>query len=590
MRDIKKRGTMKNQLSPHLRFISLTILLCSQCSVAQNAIDSTLNSAKSCDNNSNLLIITLIVTLLLLISRSISRNRSVVLKNYPGGDKQGRKLGLLLYKDRAKSFNEKTFLSKAERLFILLQDAWSEKDLTDVRPFLSDGIWQELTTQFCMMNALHQTNRYSNSKVIRTFIDSVESDDNFDTITVGIEATRHHYFKCEFDSSFDSNSSEHFVEFWSFIRKRDASEINLYSTFSCPNCSTPLNASLGEQAICPQCSTLINGGDYDWVVSKMAQADDFTHEIVLEKQEHLHDKRANLEERYPYFSVQKIEDIARNAFMQILISNALNEPERIRRFLSDSLFEKKYQYGNSNSSLINQLNMNSVSLLAATIIEGVQYLYVGITYSGQRVRINANNRLIHIDGAVHAQREVMRLEHRGEGTSQGKLYMHSCSSCGNNFYDSLNINCSNCGAVFNDNQNEWIVSDILTPAEYRKQLMSESTFDFAIDTEVLDGLLSVKDYVISNIIATIACDGDIDDNEIIYLKKIAKQLHYSKADQENIIKMAHSSNSTIRMPENMQQREKIYQLMKKAAKADNKVVAEEKELLKFVKEKYLNRS
>ncbi len=234
--------------------------------------------------------------------------------------------------------------------------------------------------------------------------------------------------------------------------------------------------------------------------------------------------------------------------------------------------------------------MNSVSLLAATIIEGVQYLYVGITYSGQRVRINANNRLIHIDGAVHAQREVMRLEHRGEGTSQGKLYMHSCSSCGNNFYDSLNINCSNCGAVFNDNQNEWIVSGILTPAEYRKQLMSESTFDFAIDTEVLDGLLSVKDYVISNIIATIACDGDIDDNEIIYLKKIAKQLHYSKADQENIIKMAHSSNSTIRMPENMQQREKIYQLMKKAAKADNKVVAEEKELLKFVKEKYLNRS
>jgi hypothetical protein len=51
--------------------------------------------------------------------------------------------------------------------------------------------------------------------------------------------------------------------------------------------------------------------------------------------------------------------------------------------------------------------------------------------------------------------------------------------------------------------------------------------------------------------------------------------------------MARAGRLSIRMPEDMQKRRKIYDLLKKAAESDSRVTSEEKLVLEYVEETYL---
>lgn len=522
-----------------------------------------------------------------VISNAIQQKKQF-LNNFPDGKEKGRQLGLDKFKEVNQTFSETTFLRKVDKAFLAIQDAWSKQDLSGVRRYLSDGVWQRFTVQFLMMKELEQTNPLSRVEIKRTFIDAVESDGMFDIIHVGIEAGLMDHFKCGLDESLNSGGYEHFVEYWSFIRKKGAEGKDMYSVTNCPSCSAPMGDSLAEVAICPFCNAVVNSGEYDWVLSEITQAEDYTRGIMLQKQQNLSARREELSNQYNDFTVQNIEDRVSNGFMQILAAKALNQPERVRRFVTDALFEHKLKNDIASFNMLyNRLYTNDVSLLAAISSDDKHELYVGVTYSAQRVS-KMGNTIQKRDGAVHTLREVIRIERTGDMVSDGQLYMHRCSTCGAPVHDTTDVKCPYCQAVLNSSEREWIISDILTPAEYREQLMAkEKEFDFSLDTEILDGLLSVKDYAITNVIAMIACDGHIDETEIKYLKKVAKQLHYSKTEIVNIEKIARSGMTAVRMPEDMNQRKKIFKLMEKAAKADNKIVEAEAKLLEFVQLTYL---
>jgi uncharacterized Zn finger protein (UPF0148 family) len=529
------------------------------------------------------------VAVVVTIAKSLFKGQQSYASNLAENIKTGgRRLGLDAFKEANPSFSEDAFERKVKRAFLAIQEAWSNKDLTEVRKFISDGVWQRFSVQFMMMDALEQTNQLEHVKVVRTFIDSVESDGDFDTIHVGIECSLHDRFVCNIDSTLNSGGRELFIEYWSFIRKKGVTGKDLYSVGNCPSCSAPLGDKLGEVAQCPYCNAMVNSGEFDWVLSEITQADDYTANLQLYKQENLSEKRAELSETLTDFSVQMIEDRVSNGFMQILAAKTLNQPERVRRFVADSLYENMLKEEIASCDyLYNRLYTNDVSLLAAAHKDDLHYLYIGVTYSSQRVQ-KAENRVLRIDGTVHQIREVIRVERAGSGKTTGELYMHRCPACSAPVADSLEITCPYCSATLNSAKNEWIISDILTPAEYRQQLFTkESEFDFSVSTEKLDGLLSVKDYVITNIIAMITCDNHVDSKELEYLGKLAKQLNYSKGQQESILRIAQCGQQSVKMPEDMKMRRKIFTLMKKAAEADNRVVKEERELLQFVEERYL---
>lgn len=506
------------------------------------------------------------------------------LDEYNSDFHEPKKNNIELIKKSNPQFNEQQFLKNVETAFYAIQDAWNKKDLKEVRRFISDGVWQRFNTQFLMMDQLKQVNRLENIYLENKFIDLCEQDGEFDVIHVGIKASLNDYFECELDSSLNSGGHESFIEYWSFIKKRDSQEKDLYETTNCPSCGGALDDGLGEVAKCPYCNAIVNSGEYDWVLSEITQSDDYAKGNRLQKAENLSVKRKQLAEENDDFSLQQIEDHASNGMMQILAAKALHEPARIKRFVSNELFATLESEIKSFTYLFNRLYINDVSVIAAEKVDGFNRLYISITYTSQRVEVEQGG-LYYADPILASETHIARIIRKADAQKgKGALYMHECSSCGAHVDDSLDTTCPYCGSMLNSGDTEWIFDALFSNSEYYAYIMEhKKRFSFAIKQKRLDSLLSVKEFAIQNVMAVIAADGKITEEEEQFLDEFASKLKFKKSEKESIIALAKQNRLQLTLPEDQSAREKIYALMQDAAEADGVVQPQEKMILDYVK-------
>ncbi len=84
------------------------------------------------------------------------------------------------FKLRNPNFIKDTFLQKVTLAFTEIQNAWVNKDLKNVRRYISDSVYQRFNVQFQMMNKLEQIDKINNLKIISTIIDKYEKDGEYD--------------------------------------------------------------------------------------------------------------------------------------------------------------------------------------------------------------------------------------------------------------------------------------------------------------------------------------------------------------------------------------------------------------------------
>lgn len=205
---------------------------------------------------------------------------------------------------------------KIETSFLSIQDAWQKKELKNVRRWVSDGVYQRFNAQFAMMNKLAQVNKLTNINVNGIKLANTAVDGHYHTADVAISFTMDDEFLSEkypqFNQKFRGESA---MEYWTFIKRNDAQQNkDLYSSNNCPNCGAPFDVSMGEISRCSACGTLTNNASYDWVLSEITQQDDYNGGTNFSRLHELQEltKNDNL------FSVQRIEDVASNVFMQIM--------------------------------------------------------------------------------------------------------------------------------------------------------------------------------------------------------------------------------------------------------------------------------
>jgi hypothetical protein len=63
-----------------------------------------------------------------------------------------------------------------------------------------------------------------------------------------------------------------FSEYWTFIRTAGKAVAPRHDDNHCPNCGAPLD-NVNAAGVCAYCDTKIVTGDYDWVLSRIEQAD-----------------------------------------------------------------------------------------------------------------------------------------------------------------------------------------------------------------------------------------------------------------------------------------------------------------------------
>lgn len=366
-------------------------------------------------------------------------------------------------------FNMQAFMEKVHAAFMKIQSAWSAMDVSSVRPFITDGIYQRFTTQFRMMSLLKQRNILDEINILSVTPVSASIDGPYEVIDVMITASMHDQFSCGTDPSLDTESDDTFVEYWSFIRKRreDETTQDIYQHDNCPSCGAPLSQSMGELCQCAYCHVMINSGEFDWILTEITQQQDYgdgssmAHQVSPDCSDHL----ALLDAECADFSVQMAEDKASNAFMQIMTAIATRNPASVRRFVTDGAYATVESMISERTIIFDRIYLNESVFLDAGRVGNKHRISVGLASSMQRVEILPDNRLRHIDGGIVRNHHILVMERDADAVpAKGSLYQHQCASCGGAVGDTVDVQCQYCGTPLNSTRNEWIVAEILTPS------------------------------------------------------------------------------------------------------------------------------
>jgi predicted lipid-binding transport protein (Tim44 family)/uncharacterized Zn finger protein (UPF0148 family) len=539
-----------------------------------------------------LILIAIIVLVAFLVKRK--KARQTVLKTLTKEQRPlDRVQGYGRFKQNNSDFSADEFFAKVKTAFISIQKAWSDQDLSKVRRYISDGVFQRFNTQFKMMSLLKQENPISDIMVNNISIDRFEVDGNYDIIHAAVTATMYDQFVCKTNPQLNSpGGRETFLEYWSFIRKRGMEHKDIYHTHECPKCSAPLSDNMGEIGKCAYCGAMVNSGEFDWVLSEITQADDYARQNLIQKAENLKKTTASLVSEYSDFAVQLVEDKASNGYLQIKTAEVMKDPAIMRRFVTDKAFEKIKNGIPDERIVYNRLFLNDMTLVAAQKEEKTNTLTFSVTISYQRVKLIDNDSASIIDPYIQTHTEFLQMERQAkDGGSKGSLYAHTCPSCGASIQDSLDINCAYCGNPLNNLANEWIIKDILTFEGYKNYISGAGrTLQNKVSSKIIDSLYDVKDYAFNNVMIMISADGIFAEEEKQMAGELARKWNYRIDRLEPLFDMARSGRLSIRMPEDTGKRKKIYDLMVKFAEADNRIAPEEKELLSFVREEYLEES
>ena len=175
------------------------------------------------------------------------------------------------------NFNQQQFLDRAQVAFFLLQKAWQDRNVDEGRAYMSPGLYMGWKTQVDQMTAEHRKNVLEALYIQGMNIVKATHDDNFDNITVRVDASAKDYDiddRTGKKTSGDSHDTP-FTEFWTFSRSAGTKTLVSGGIIEkkCPNCGAPLEVNATGE--CKYCNQPVTSGKFDWVLSRIDQAGDW---------------------------------------------------------------------------------------------------------------------------------------------------------------------------------------------------------------------------------------------------------------------------------------------------------------------------
>lgn len=347
---------------------------------------------------------------------------------------------------------------KIQTAFLGIQEAWQNKDLKKVRKWISDGVYQRFNAQFAMMNKLSQVNKLSNISVDGISLTNTGIDGNYQTADVAINFTMDDDFISDkypsFNQQYDGESA---MEYWTFIKRVDAkADKNLYDNNNCPNCGAPFEINMGEISRCIGCGTLTNNASYDWVLSEITQENDYSGGNNLSKRDELLEltKNDNL------FSVQRIEDVASNIFMQIMEVISGESEKKLTRFSDEETTNNIIKIKKESGDFVfDRLYLNNVDLVDFNTNDERLNLIFSLKVTYQRVQAGQKLRLIDSEMVTKSSEMVLSKNIKALQTAEKEtVFSYECAKCGAPYSDTTNDCCQYCNAPLIDFNRNWVLT------------------------------------------------------------------------------------------------------------------------------------
>jgi hypothetical protein len=162
--------------------------------------------------------------------------------------------------------------ARIELVFASLQRGWSGRDLSLIRPFVTDNLFQFFGYWVDLYQQQRARNVTEGARVTDVVIVKVLSDAVYDAVTVRLFATSIDYTLSD-DGELLSGSRSDFrayTEYWTLIRGR-AAHGRPRAEPVCPSCGAPLRIAMAGN--CEYCHARVVSGEFDWVLSRIEQDD-----------------------------------------------------------------------------------------------------------------------------------------------------------------------------------------------------------------------------------------------------------------------------------------------------------------------------
>jgi hypothetical protein len=183
----------------------------------------------------------------------------------PGAD---QRMAELLQRDPA---NDPAALwQRIGLIFSELQVGWSNRDLSRIRPFVTDNLFQYFAYWVDVYFASQARNVTENARILKIELAEVLSDATYDAVTVRLFATSLDYTLADDGRLLRGSRTKErpYSEYWTLIRG-NAARGRPRTDPSCPSCGAPLK--IGMAGNCEYCQARVVSGDFDWVLSRIEQ-------------------------------------------------------------------------------------------------------------------------------------------------------------------------------------------------------------------------------------------------------------------------------------------------------------------------------
>ena len=169
-------------------------------------------------------------------------------------------------------FSEAAFREKLSNMYVQFQNAWQDKDLTPLRPYLTDAFFNKCDRQLDAYRQNRQTNRIDRPSVLGVELVGWKQEAGVDLVVARLRTRIVDYVVDDATGSVvrGSNTAEKFMEYeWDLVRTsgQTTGESAGTTVQSCPHCGAPIDVN--HTAVCEYCGSVLTTDTFDWAVREI---------------------------------------------------------------------------------------------------------------------------------------------------------------------------------------------------------------------------------------------------------------------------------------------------------------------------------
>ena len=170
-------------------------------------------------------------------------------------------------------FSPESLKEQLSNRYVQFQNAWQDKDLSILRPYLTDTLYAQMDRQLeNNYRKTHQTNRVERIAVLDVRLMGWKQSAGEDQIIARLKTRIVDYVVDDATGNVvrGSNTVEKFMEYeWTLTRAAGVitGETDGLTVHNCPNCGAVLN--INQTARCEYCGSVVTVQAHDWAVSNI---------------------------------------------------------------------------------------------------------------------------------------------------------------------------------------------------------------------------------------------------------------------------------------------------------------------------------